>query len=671
MESDPSDKSNPITPREHDLKENGNSSPLLRSPEADRQEGWITSHVERNDEDEGKKDQEKIDSNEIAEEEVDDVDREVRYSLEKALEDIDKLAAAILSSTNNENDSSEVPEYVGKLMDFVEAKVAKYCTDLGEGKAKWSQDPEVNSFLEIVDRVSKLATVLEPSKCREKFASLINRVGSIQQRALSFLEDEFRLLLDECRPVDLEKEENVKLEQESIEESDQSIEEGDSFVYADDIVSCLNKIAKEMVSCGYESECCQVYIVTRRNSFEELFNKFGFENISIDDVQKMQWEALEREIVKWIKTFKQCALVHFYRELKLAEAVFAGYPSIATHLFYNLTRSMLIQILNFSEALFKFMDMFETLRDTTSTMDRYFKDEDSANQLRSEIYTARSRIGEAIVSMFSDLENSIKSDTGKNPVPGGAVHPLTSYTINYLKYACEYKETLEQVFKEHLKIERADSNNRTEFQGENNQNNSEKESSPFSTQLTRVMDLLDSNLEAKSKLYKDASLSFIFMMNNGRYILQKVKASTEINELMGDNWRRKKSSELRQYHKNYQRETWGKVLGCFRDEGLNVHGKVSKPELKERFKTFNAMFEEIHKTQSAWIVKDEQLQSELRVSIAAVVIPAYRSFLGRHSQHFTAGRQSEKYVKYQPEDLETYIDELFDGTPATTGKRKQ
>lgn len=256
-------------------------------------------------------------------------------------------------------------------------------------------------------------------------------------------------------------------------------------------------------------------------------------------------------------------------------------------------------------------------------------------------------------------------------MPGGAVHPLTSYTINYLKYACEYKETLEQVFKEHLKIERADSNNRTEFQGENNQNNSEKESSPFSIQLTRVMDLLDSNLEAKSKLYKDASLSFIFMMNNGRYILQKVKASAEINELMGDNWRRKKSSELRQYHKNYQRETWGKVLGCFRDEGLNVHGKVSKPELKERFKTFNAMFEEIHKTQSAWIVKDEQLQSELRVSIAAVVIPAYRSFLGRHSQHFTAGRQSEKYVKYQPEDLETYIDELFDGTPATTGKRKQ
>lgn len=231
------------------------------------------------------------------------------------------------------------------------------------------------------------------------------------------------MLLDECRPIDLEKEENVKLEQESIEESDQSIEEGDSFVYADDIVSCLNKIAKEMVSCGYESECCQVYIITRRNSFEELFNKFGFENFSIDDVQKMQWEALEREIVKWIKTFKQCALVHFYREFRLAEAVFAGYPSIATHLFYNLTRSMLIQILNFSEAvamsskrsaekLFKFMDMFETLRDTTSTMDQYVKDEDSANQLRSEIYTARSRIGEAIVSVFSDLENSIKSDTG-------------------------------------------------------------------------------------------------------------------------------------------------------------------------------------------------------------------------------------------------------------------
>ena len=146
--------------------------------------------------------------------------------------------------------------------------------------------------------------------------------------------------------------------------------------------------------------------------------------------------------------------------------------------------------------------------------------------------------------------------------------------------------------------------------------------------------------------------------------MQKIKDSQEINACMGDTWCRKRSSELRQYHKNYQRETWSRLLSFLSHEGLSNHGKVQKPVLKERFKSFNAMFDEIHKTQSTWVVSDEQLQSELRVSISAVVIPAYRSFLGRFAQVLDPGRQTEKYVKFQPDDIETYIDELFDGNPA-------
>ncbi|KAJ4879304.1 exocyst subunit exo70 family protein C1 [Raphanus sativus] len=101
-----------------------------------------------------------------------------------------------------------------------------------------------------------------------------------------------------------------------------------------------------------------------------------------------------------------------------------------------------------------------------------------------------------------------------------------------------------------------------------------------------------------------------------------------------------------------------------------VNGKVSKPVLKERFKVFNTMFDEIHKTQSTWIVSDEQMQSELRVSIAAFVIPAYRSFFGRYKQHIDSGRHSDKYVKYQPEDIETYIDDLFDGNPPSMALKR-
>ncbi|KAK9272929.1 hypothetical protein L1049_003308 [Liquidambar formosana] len=605
------------------------------------------------------------------------------YSLAKVSEEIDRF----LSTPSGKSDDSvtkEIPNFVEKFLDLVEAKIVNYGS--GEGPTKWSQNPDGDaSFLEALDRISKLTTPSGDFESESEHASSLNRIGSVLQKAMSFLEQEFRSLLEDSRCFDPDQCDSSKTKQDSdrcVLPSTKSESTGDVDFpgYSNDVVSDLSRIAKAMIKAGYETECCQVYVIVRRNAFEESLNRLGFEKLSIDDVQKMQWESLEREISTWITTFKQCATVYFSGERNLSLAVFSDHPSIAPSLFGNLARGVVIQLLNFAEAvamtkrsaekLFKFLDMYETLRDMVPAMDGLFLDE-SACELKAEISSASCRLGEAAICIFCELENSIKSDTGKTPVPGGAVHPLTRYTMNYLKYACEYKDTLEQVFKDHQKVERVDSASKSEYEISSQGNNQVEAQSPFSVQLTRVMDLLDTNLEAKSMVYKDLALSSIFLMNNGRYILQKIKGSNEIHELMGDQWCRKRSSDLRQYHKNYQRETWSKVLGILRDEGLNVNGKVSKPVLKERFKSFSTMFDEIHRTQSTWVVSDEQLQSELRVSISAVVIPAYRSFLGRFSQHLDPGRQTEKYIKFQPEDIETYIDDLFDGNPASsTGRRK-
>ncbi|XWS43974.1 hypothetical protein CRYUN_Cryun15aG0005100 [Craigia yunnanensis] len=610
---------------------------------------------------------------------------EIKYTLETASEDIERFLSNLSTPTEEEVEAGlEIPEFIEKYLDLVEEKITKH--ESLDTKVKGCQLPEDDaSFLKAVDQISKMYKNLSAVfKLDSNQGPLINRIGRIQQGAMSNLEDEFRSLLEEPRFVEPEQKQEVA-DQCPIPGQDQSAESNEESNlpgHSQEVLANLNKIAKEMISGGHESECCEVYMITRRNVMEETLNKLGFEKISIDEVQKMQLEALEREIPPWIKAFKQCANVYFSAERKLAETIFSDYPSLSGSLFSNLTRGMFIQLLNFAEAvaiskrstekLFKFLDMYETLRDSLSAIESVFPEE-CAKELRAETTTARSRIGETAICIFCDLENSIKSDTGKTPVPGGAVHPLTRYTMNYLKYACdEYKDTLEQVFKEHSKIERADSTSRPRnYEGDSeNYNNDEENHSPFSGQLMRIMDLLDSILETKSKLYKDVSLSCIFMMNNGRYMLQKIKGSAEIHQAMGDTWCRKRSSYLRNYHRNYQRETWTKLLGCLSNEGLNVNGKVVKPVLKEKFKSFNAMFDEIHKTQSSWVVYDKQLQSELRVSISAVVIPAYRSFLGRFSGYLDSGRQTEKYIKFQPDDIETYIDELFDGNPASMARRK-
>ncbi|KAF8118094.1 hypothetical protein N665_0006s0094 [Sinapis alba] len=612
---------------------------------------------------------------------------EIPQTIESLSEELDQLLSSLSLHKEEHKDSTseekegedgyfQIPQFVGKFLDLFEDKLSKH--DSGETKATtWYQDPEeVSSLLEAVDRVSKLMELLLNTKsCLDHHESLINHAGSIQQRAMAFLEDELRVLLEESvikEPAVVTDDSQQEHHNNDSQDQDQvnvNPEGGDKEIeypgYSEEVVVMLRKIVEKMKGAGYGCECREAYLVGRRNILlEKLKQDCEFEKVSIDEVQRMSWGELEREIPIWNKTVKNCSSLFFPGELKLAEKIF---PEDKGSLFFLITHGLAIQFLGFAEAvamtkrstekLFKILDIYETLRDSFPAMEELFPEE-LRSELRSEVTSARSRLGETAINIFSDLENSIKSDSSKTPVPGGAVHPLTRYTMNYLKYSCEYKDTLEQVFKSHSKMEEEE----------------ESTERAFANQLMRIMDLLDGNMEAKSKLYKDIPLSCIFMMNNGRYIVQKIKGSAEIHEVMGDTWCRKRSSELRTYHKNYQRETWGKLLGFLGHEGLMHNNKIVKPNLKERFKSFNATFDEIHKTQTTWVVNDEQLQSELRVSITAVMIPAYRAFMARFGQYLDPGRQTEKYVKYQPEDIEDLIDQLFEGNTSSsstaTAKRR-
>ncbi|KAL6905582.1 hypothetical protein ACP4OV_003183 [Aristida adscensionis] len=565
-----------------------------------------------------------------------------------------------------------------KFSAAVEAMIAQ-----SEGaEDKWAADAggETPALLAAIARIAALASAL--GKQAEGSAAA-HRVTGVLHRAMAFLEDEFQAQLEDPRVPRTAQEQGTHEPDRCVlppPPSDGGAAAAESAQpYPPETVERLRVMADAMIAAGYATECTQMFLVARRNTLEATLQGLGYEKSSIDDVVRMAWEALEAEIVAWIKAFRHAINVGLSREHDLCTRVFAGgHASVGRGIFADLARCVMLHMLSFTEAvamtkraadkLFRVLDMYEAVRDASPVIDAFLSaaaaDDDRSGsalaELKAEIAVVRSRLGESAAAIFRELESSIRADAGKQPVPGGAVHPLTRYVMNYLKYACEYNVTLEQVFREHHRRDDGGGGG-----GEGGTGN------PFAAQLMEVMELVHGNLEAKSRLYKDPSLSSIFLMNNGRYMLQKIRGSPEINAMLGEAWARKQSTSLRQYHKNYQRETWSRVLGMLRDDGvLTVKGHVQKPVLKERFKQFNAAMDEIHRTQGSWVVSDEQLQSELRVSIAAVVVPAYRSFLGRFAQHFSAGRQAEKYVKLSAEDVETIIDELFDGNATSMARRR-
>lgn len=82
------------------------------------------------------------------------------------------------------------------------------------------------------------------------------------------------------------------------------------------------------------------------------------------------------------------------------------------------------------------------------------------------------------------------------------------------------------------------------------------------------------------------------------------------------------------------------ILQCLSIQGLSSGGNsftgdpgsnsgVSRAMVKDRYKTFNIQFEELHQRQSQWSVPDSELRESLRLAVAEVLLPAYRSFVRR------------------------------------------
>lgn len=157
------------------------------------------------------------------------------------------------------------------------------------------------------------------------------------------------------------------------------------------------------------------------------------------------------------------------------------------------------------------------------------------------------------------------------------------------------------------------------------------------------------------------------------------------------------------------------ILQCLSVQGLTSSGSgsaigdgggsgsgVSRAMVKDRFKTFNIQFEELHQRQSQWTVPDTELRESLRLAVAEVLLPAYRSFLKRfgyiiyrssfsyrekntssfffilkfqtlcwliYRPMIENGKNPQKYIRYTPEDLDRMLGEFFEGKTWNEPKR--
>ncbi|KAJ6672245.1 EXOCYST COMPLEX PROTEIN EXO70 [Salix viminalis] len=528
---------------------------------------------------------------------------------------------------------------------------------------------EAGDYLDAVDKILDLLDNLSVGPDPE----VLDRAETVLQVAMSRLEEEFgHILIRNTVPLDAERlygsirrvslsfaanEGEIDEEFASFEEVESGSvcfhERGGSL--GDDLcvdlinseaVMYLKDIADRMIRAGYEKECVQ-----------------GVEKLSIEEVQRIDWKSLDEKMKKWVRAVKAGDRVLLRGERRLCDVIFSGSDSAREVCFNETAKGFLMQLLNFAEAvsigrrspekLFRILDMYDALSGVFPDLEAMVTDE----FVYSEAKGVLAGLGRAAKGTFVEFENAVKSETSRKPMLGGVIHPLTRYVMNYVKLLVDYSDTLNSLLE----------NDEDELDGLQNDDSERlqlESSSPIARRLLALLSTLESNLEEKSTLYEDGAMRYIFRMNNILYMVQKVKDS-ELIKILGDQWVRNHRGQIRRYATAYLRAAWSKALSCLKDEGIggSSNNASSKVALKERFKSFNACFEEIYRIQTGWKVPDPQLREELRISISENVLPAYRSFTGRFGSQIDSGRNAGKYIKYSPDDLENYLIDLFEGTP--------
>lgn len=542
------------------------------------------------------------------------------------------------------------------------------------------EDSNFKEDEELMDR-AEIAVQMAMSKLEDEFRNILvnNTVpfdadrlaGSIRRVSMSFSANEGDIL-DEFGNFRIDNDDDVESNNHCYHERGRSLG-GDISVdlINPDVIPDLKDIASRMIRAGYEKECCQVYSNVRRDVLDDCLGILGVEKLSIEEVQKIEWSSLYEKTKNWIHAVKVLVRALLNGEKRLCEQIFygPGCDLIKEVCFIETAKGSVMQLLNFGEAvaicrrssekLYRILDMYDVLSDALPELQDLFCDE-SGGFVCSEAKSVLDALGEAAKGTFLEFEKAVQGESSKKAINGGDIHPLARYVMNYVKLLVDYSETLNSLLETDDVTEVSDHNRADE--GDNM-----SEMSPLGRRLLGLIGSLESNLDEKAKLYEDISMQWVFLMNNKQYIVQKVKDPEHpaLRKLLGDDWVRRRRGLVRKYATNYLRGSWSKALACLRDEGVGGSSThASKLALKERFKNFNACFEEIYRVQSAWKVPDPQLRDELRISISEKVLPAYRSFLGRFGSQLEGGRHAGKYIKYTAEDLEGYLADLFEGTPA-------
>ncbi|KAH7298978.1 hypothetical protein KP509_25G067800 [Ceratopteris richardii] len=530
-------------------------------------------------------------------------------------------------------------------------------------------DPSLESFQNAIaylkesralDRytLSKLLDELEQQKNLHPYEELMNmNEGGLFSVPLSKLEDEFRRLLSEnCVVLDLSK-----YTKSPDADNPQDIT-GPIVIdlIKQEVIIQLVVIADRLRVNNRLDGCLDMYMEARGRMMKKSMASVKpayLRHASAEAVRELKWEDVHSFLFSWMHDFTAVVRVLMVSERQLCKLVFAMLDpsSQQTKVFEDILKeSKFTLFLTFVEEVARshhrpeallvgLLDLVRGLENLRRDIDDVFK---GCTEILKDIVKTHNLIITNVRRAFWELAKNV--ETRKSDVPNdGGKDRNASFVVNYMGMLLrDYPDAMDLAFTTQYSTDRRVS--------------TAPESLPRA--VNGMMDALVTNLEERaSNGYSDPILAHIFLMNNYRHVLVRLKECDGLSNCLGDafvlEWRKKVDQNMR----NYLKKSWEKVLALLSREGLSSGRNVSK-DAASRVRLFNSAFEDTYRQQLRWVILEDQLRDTVRLAIINMLVPAYHSFINSYGGIIDENvHPSKRVVKYTTDALQNMVRDMFQG----------
>ncbi|KAK3119521.1 hypothetical protein QOZ80_9AG0671730 [Eleusine coracana subsp. coracana] len=377
----------------------------------------------------------------------------------------------------------------------------------------------------------------------------------------------------------------------------------------------ISSIIRTMMAAGYGKECLSTFKSTRRSALAAKLSIHSSDYLK--NMNKLAWDQVDATIIQpWLCVASTAFTSLFPTEKELCDSVFAD-PGVGEAVFAAIVNDHATGLLAIAEAavararraperLFRVLDIHDALaavegeiislfNNTTSTTKGLPPADDEVTMVATRAGLIIGKAAEAAGATLAGLETAIlhkEASSKGSATPGGGVHPLTRYVMNYLVFLADYQQQQQLV-------------------------------EGIRAWIWRLVSSLLSKLESKAGSYKEAALSYLFLANNTHYVAKKVRGSSKIHVILGEDWAEAQSVKARGHVQVYTRAVWGKVISSTM---MTVESKAGGAGVVQT----GGLVMEAVQVQDQWMAADEEMGKALRAAATAAVIPKYRMFYRRH-----------------------------------------